>query len=1301
MSRLIRRLAIVGAVIIGSAAAVALAGTLYINTSRGQEYLQGKISTAMPGSMEWRSGSISPLNGTMEVRNGVIHDPANDVVAGFDRLVLHISWFSWLRGGHPALSCVLEKPWAHLKKDATGTINLTRAVVPVPAEGGIRTEKESSSSPPVVVEELILRDGSLRFETADGRSTINIEEIDLTARVDRATRSGTMNAHMGRGRVDLPDFQTDIVGASVKATVNKGRIAPLVARITLPFMEMNLSGSVTDFTGTPRVKASAEGSVSLRELARHFGITSEITGNAALRCDVAGSLDNPEGRLRLDYQGGTIVHTPVDRLVLDLTLVDRLVSISALKILVAQGAMEGKGTVDLRQAFLEGFQSSARRPEAIAYALSLEGTDVHLDQLSHDGGQWRGVIDPSLSITGTGVSLRGMTAGVAFTVTGRNVGTAQMNTGTNMEVRGKAVMHRGVVELTKCSVRAGMAAADGRGSWDILSGSIGGNLSLAVPDLPLMLPLFGINDISGMMEATASLSGTTTHPLVDVDIHGERMRYRHIALGTITGKARLDRSGTLTLSPWTIRSGSSTVRATATSRLYGPGTGDSWRDVPFTLNVEGESVRLEDFIDSVATGTVSLTGRLEGTVEHSRGAVKLQGRDLLLYGQKITGIDLSATIDGGALRIDDIKIVVTPTESITGRGWISRGKDYELTLASQGLSLHSVDAIQTRDLADGLASFHISGKGSLDNPQFSGTVDITNVIVRGKAINDVKLAGTLEDHILRLSGRLNFDLHGSFDVINHTFSLNARFDDTDLSPYVKAAGVSGVGGQLTGTIKAAGNIRSLTTVTAEVSIGSLHMHHNDRTFLSAGNASLSVRDGIITIPDTSVILPPDGVITIGGRGIIGGEAAFRAEGTIPLTIAGRFIEEISDITGIAVVNARLDGPLHQPRINGAFEFDRVALTVPVLVQKLHDLKGTIRIDRDTVVLDGIKGSLDTGSFSLGGTVSLHRWREPERFALTFSAVALPLRVPETVDLLLTSNLRIEGTRENSLMKGNIIILEGTYYRDIQLNPIPGIMARKREIAPPGKGGPLPFVENMALDIVIGRRSPFMIDNNLATMTVNPDLRLVGTVSRPLIRGRAAVESGTVRYQGKLFDIEKGVIDFIDPYKIDPLIEVMSTTTVRDWVISLHISGTADQLGFTLTSAPPEEHGDILSLLLFGRTTGEMIAQEGGTTESTEQMLAGLIASTFGKDIKKASGLDIFEVETAQEHNNGPLDHIKVTLGKNLLERTTVRYSVESKEGAIVQRTITEYKIFEHILARGFRDTRGVYGGELQFRIEFR
>jgi hypothetical protein len=100
------------------------------------------------------------------------------------------------------------------------------------------------------------------------------------------------------------------------------------------------------------------------------------------------------------------------------------------------------------------------------------------------------------------------------------------------------------------------------------------------------------------------------------------------------------------------------------------------------------------------------------------------------------------------------------------------------------------------------------------------------------------------------------------------------------------------------------------------------------------------------------------------------------------------------------------------------------------------------------------------------------------------------------------------------------------------------------------------------------------------------------------------------------------------------------------------------------------------------------------------MLAEVIASRYGEDFKTATGLDILETEILGEEGQETSD-LKVTVGKKLSKRMIVKYAVKSKDGEMIQKAIAEYKFIENILVNGFQDSNGIFGGELQFRLEFR
>ena len=292
-------------------------------------------------------------------------------------------------------------------------------------------------------------------------------------------------------------------------------------------------------------------------------------------------------------------------------------------------------------------------------------------------------------------------------------------------------------------------------------------------------------------------------------------------------------------------------------------------------------------------------------------------------------------------------------------------------------------------------------------------------------------------------------------------------------------------------------------------------------------------------------------------------------------------------------------------------------------------------------------------------------------------------------------------RNKSLVKGYVELLEGIYEKDVRLNLMQSIGQASRKEPLVASKTPWPIFNNMALDCKIRYRDPFVVDNNIALLTIKPDLNIHGTVNQPLISGRAEVETGTVYFQKNEFNVKKGVFDFINPYKIEPTIDIQSEVKIREWTVFLKIFGTPDALRFDMTSDPSEREEDILSLLISGKTTQELIAREGGSSLSPRQMLADVLSETVQKDIKDATGLDVVALEYNEAKDAEASDEVKVTVGKELSRRVTVKYGMQTKNAKVIRKVITEYKFLEKLLMNAFQDSEGHYGGGIQFRLEFR
>ena len=96
------------------------------------------------------------------------------------------------------------------------------------------------------------------------------------------------------------------------------------------------------------------------------------------------------------------------------------------------------------------------------------------------------------------------------------------------------------------------------------------------------------------------------------------------------------------------------------------------------------------------------------------------------------------------------------------------------------------------------------------------------------------------------------------------------------------------------------------------------------------------------------------------------------------------------------------------------------------------------------------------------------------------------------------------------------------------------------------------------------------------------LTLRGTFDRPLLFGRADIERGEVRFEGRRYQVTRGSLDFTNPNRIQPFFDIEAETRVRvpgqTYRVTLRMAGTTERHAAEFTSDPPLAPIDILTLL---------------------------------------------------------------------------------------------------------------------------
>ncbi len=895
---------------------------------------------------------------------------------------------------------------------------------------------------------------------------------------------------------------------------------------------------------------------------------------------------------------------------------------------------------------------------------------------------------------------------------GKKVGFEQVHIG---DVGIDAVLdNSGVLKLSKLALSNQGSAIKGEGTVKLFENGDGtvsfleniGKVHAALPidfelsignleatDFVASIPVAG--SIDGKLRATGDLKDLKA----DLEFAAKNFAFEENHVGNVAVSAKL-RDGQVSIGKATVKNNRSAIEVSGTVGVFEKNGLTPKKDPSIDLALKAESLYVQDFTD-MAKAKISISADIEGTVNNPGGKFEVRAAELDLGAQKLDGVYLKGDLRNRKIGFDPVKVVFPGGQSIQGNGWVSLDKEYSVELFSEGVSLGSIDAIREKGGVEGLLVLNVSGKGSFEKPGLQGKVAVENLLVNEKELGDFAFDLNVADSVAKVSGKLNFDVDATYHLKKQDFSATLVFGDTDLSPYFNLAGLQDFSGRIRGRAGASGNVSQIEKIDGFGEFQLLDVFMKGEELAHAENFSVKVKNRTASVSGLNVRLLREGILRIEGDAAFDGALSVNADGSIPLKGLQLATDVLPDITGTVEIQADLQGSTQKPDVRGEIRLNNIGFTIPELLQNIHGVNGRITISPEALRIEKIQGQLDSGRFEIDGDMKLDGF-SPGEMKVDLAARGLPIKVPDTLDILLQSDLTFSGVLNDSSLAGEVIVLEGLYYKDIETSILGSAVQKKRAVSPETHEEPDPMLQNLKLDIAVKRRNPFIVDNNLAYLDINPDMRVAGTAADPAIRGRTTIESGMIRYQRKEFEVKKGVIDFVNPYELEPTLDIVSTVDIRKWLVTLTVFGTPDNLVFQLSSDPPEEDGDILSLLVLGKTTKELIGAEGGSKQSAEQMLTEVIASTFGDDIKRITGLDYFELDadSLDESDTDP-EGVMVTVGKNLSERLTVKYSVDSRTGEMIQRAISEYKLLENVIMSAFQDSEGHFGGEIQYKLEFR
>jgi len=252
----------------------------------------------------------------------------------------------------------------------------------------------------------------------------------------------------------------------------------------------------------------------------------------------------------------------------------------------------------------------------------------------------------------------------------------------------------------------------------------------------------------------------------------------------------------------------------------------------------------------------------------------------------------------------------------------------------------------------------------------------------------------------------------------------------------------------------------------------------------------------------------------------------------------------------------------------------------------------------------------------------------------------------------------------------------------------------------------PFLRNLQFDIQAKSSPDARVEWSSASFESEADLRVRGTWENPILLGRISLLNGELSFAGNRYRLSRGDIDFTNPFRLDPVLNVQATTTVQQYEVTLDVSGPASRLALSYRSDPPLPTTDIINLLALGQATESTAYRSSAAGGANPQagatsLLSEAISSQLGGRLEKLFGITRFRVDpflagTTNAQNGAARVTIEERVGNHLA--VTYATNVAGAQEEVVQ---VEYIVRPDISIVALRDFNGTFSLDVVFKKRFK
>jgi len=1240
-----------------------------------QKIIDG-VNSAIPGTIGWENLSLGVWSGDISITDFVVVTPQNDSAISFDTLRLQYELKDLFNKKIHITEVALIEPTIGVSIDSVGMINIVSAFVDSLPESTEKEPKEPSGSEfpfSILIDTIRVDSLSFDLQMADPSLNASVESIDFGAKVTLFPL--TVSASLNLNSFTFTDgvHNVEVNSLDIGIEIDDQSVNSLSLDLRTDRDSLVVTGEVTDYL-TDSIASIIDLSaylsvVTLTQLAgKDLG-----NGGFSAMISLSDNINNPTVNGLVKYRGTNIASVPIQKIDLPLELTDHRINISSLELLLEDSiTAEVTSALSLAELFPDGFLNEMGELSSLSYSAA---ANLNAPAIPADGVPVvNTVVD--LSLDGRGVDPKTMNL------------TGELSASTESEYKDEPIiltvnsligMDSGMVKLD--STRIAFDDSD----MVTLSGLVNLNLETMLIDgtvLPTNLNLFTAFvpdiDFSGELAAQFTVDGKLTVPSVTVQTSLDALNVMNYSLGDIDLSADINSdSGTIS-TDFSVNGELVSLDALLNLDLFDPGTFTLRESPLINADIHNGSFDLASVSGGVVTGNGDFALKYDGWIGDGEGDVfaslsKITLEQAGVEQATIDSIHLEVAIDDSLISLDTVMITLYDTISLDGSAQYHLNGSYEAVVHSDTIDPSEFVTVIPDELLLWTV-IDMDTEGTVDDLNADITLSVPSLAWSELVLDTQGVSVAICGDSVTVTGDGIAELDILYTISEGFYRAEAVVDSFLLDPIFTFLKQPNFNGAVTATLFAEGTGSLLDSV--EVAIPSIALNRYSRNLVSGENIAVSYGENGTIIDSFYASLLSTGELDISGTVTKDTVVDLNLTLNLPLEMIEEFTTKVEQLTGAVTLNSSLAGSFTEPLFEGAVEFDSVSLRVSNSMQELHTVSGGINFDNSGIRVSNLIAYLDNGSVQANGAINIDG-TEVTSGDFRMDVMNLPIVVPDILDLKLGGYISVEADSAKQGIGGNIELLECYYFQYI--DPVPAMGSSTPSRASVNERKTRSILDEIDLNVKVIPRQNIIVDNNLAFFEIKPELAITGKATSPSIEGRMSVLDGELNYLNRTFTVTRGVIDFVDPYKIAPELDIVAETAINNYDITIEVDGTVgEDIQYISTASPTLEDNEILSLILTGQLAADFNSQEFLMNQLTAAALDKLNAS--------------IDVEVSKSG---------MKIGEQLSRRLYTEYQLALEDGDMTQIAAVLVKLFDKLNIRSYATTGGEAGGEIRVNTQIR